>query len=100
MDGMGLVQKLNIGRGQTTYGMVAFSGLSMTLHKGSQSKRIDMVFDTPRQISMKNSERTMHGEVHGIQVAHNSAYQLVKQWRRFLSQVNNKTSLTKFPSEE
>lgn len=46
IDGMSLVQKLNVGGGQTTYGMVASSLLSMALHEGSQSKRIDVVFDT------------------------------------------------------
>ena len=100
IDGMSLVQKLNIGGGQTTYGMVASSLLSMALHEGSQSKRIDVVFDTYRQISIKNAERTMRGEVHGVQVAHISAYQLVKQWRKFLCEVKNKTSLIKFLSEE
>lgn len=98
-DGMSLVQKLNIGGGQTTYGMAASSLLSMALHKGSQSKRIDVVLDTYRQISIKNAERTMGGDVHGVQVAHISAYQLVKQWRKFLNEVKNKTSLIKFLSE-
>ena len=42
----------------------------------------------------------MRGEVHGVQVAHISAYQLVKQWKKFLSEVKNKTSLIKFLSEE
>ena len=79
--------------------MVASSLLSMALHEGSQSKRIDVVFDTYRQMSTKDAERTIRGEVHGVQVAHISAYQLVKQWRKFLSEVKNKTSLIKFLSE-
>ena len=100
IDGMSLVQKLNVGGGQTAYGMVASSLLSMSLHEGSQSKRIDVFFDTYRQISIKNAERTIRGEVHGVQVVLISAYQLVKQWRKLLSEVKNKTSLIKFLSEQ
>ena len=54
---MSLVQKLNVGGGQTTFGMVVSSLLSMALHEGSQSKRIDVVFDTYREMSIKNAER-------------------------------------------
>jgi len=57
--------------------MVASSLLSMALHEGSQSKRIGVVFDTYRQISIKNAEGAMRGELHEVQVAHISAYQLV-----------------------
>ena len=42
----------------------------------------------------------MRGEVPGVQVAHISAYQLVKQWRKFLNKVNDKTSFIKFLLEE
>ena len=50
IDGMSMVQKLvqNVGGGQTTFGMVASSLLSMALHEGPQRKRIDVVFDTYR----------------------------------------------------
>ena len=36
----------------------------------------------------------------GVQVAHISAYQLVKQWRKFLNKVNDKTSFIKIFLEE
>ena len=42
---------------------------------------------TYRLMSIKNAETTVRGEVHGVQVAHFCAYQLVKQWRKFLSEV-------------
>ena len=100
IDGTSLVQEMNVGGGQTTFGMVASSLLSMAVHEGSQSKRIDVVFDTYREVSIKNAERSKRGEVPGVQLAHISASQLVKQWRKFLSEVKNKTSLIKFLVEE
>ena len=100
IDGMSLVQKLSVGGGQTSFGMVASSLLTKVLHEGCQSNRIDVVFDTYREKSIKNAERTMRGEVAGVQLSHISATQLVKQWRIFLSEVNNKTSLIKFISKE
>ena len=66
--------------------MVASSLRTKVLHEGSQSNRIDVVFDTYRDTSITNAERTMRGEF--------------KQWRKFLSEVKNKTSLIKFISRE
>lgn len=65
---MSLVQKLSVGGGQTTFAMVASSLLTNVLHEGSQSNRIDVVFDTYRDMSIKNAERTMRGEVAGVQL--------------------------------
>ena len=67
--------------------MVASSLQTKVLHEGSQSNRIDVVFDTYRDMSIKNTETTMRGEVAGVQMAHISSTQLVKQWRKFLSEV-------------
>ena len=100
IDGMSLVQKLNVGSNQTTFGSVANAILSMALHEGSQSSRIDVVFDTYRENSIKNAERSLRGEVQGVQLANITAPQLVKQWRKFLSQMKNKTSLIRFVVEE
>ena len=49
IDGMSLVQKLNVGGNQTTFGGVSTALFSMALHEGSQSRRIDIVFDTYRE---------------------------------------------------
>lgn len=46
VDSMSLVQKLRIGGGQTTFRMVASSLLANAHHEGSQTNRIDVVFDT------------------------------------------------------
>ena len=51
-------------------------------------------------MSIKNAERTICGEVVGVQLSHVSSTQLVKQWRKFLSEVKNKTNLIKFISRE
>lgn len=96
VDGMSLVQKLNVGSNQTTFGHVASSLLSMVLHAGSQSSRIDVVFDVYRENSIKNAERTIRGEEQGVQFANITASQLIRQWRKFLSQLNNKTNLIRF----
>ena len=90
IDGMSLVQKLNVGGNQTTFGGVSTALFSMALHEGSQSRRIDIIFDTYRENSIKNTERSLRGEVQGIQVSNVTASQLVKQWRKFLSQLKNK----------
>ena len=90
IDGVSLVQKLSVGGEQTTFAMVASSLLTKLLHEGSQSNRIDV----------KNAEKTMRGEVAGVQLSHISSTQLVKQCRKFLSEVKNKTSLIKFISKE
>ena len=42
--------------------------MSMILLEGSQSKRIDVVFDTYRENSIKNIERSIRGESPGEQV--------------------------------
>ena len=68
----------------------------MALHEGSQSRRNDIVSDTYRETSIKNTERSLRGEVQGIQVANVTASQLVKQWRIFLSQLENKTTIVRF----
>lgn len=51
-DSLPLVQKVNVGGGPITYKMVASSLLSMALREGSNSSRIDVVFDTYRDNSI------------------------------------------------
>lgn len=54
VDGMNLVQRIK--GDQSTFGDIAVAVLLMALKEGSQSKRIDVVFDTYRDNSIKNSE--------------------------------------------
>ena len=94
IDAMGLTQKINVASSQTTFGSVANTFFTVALNEGGpQSTRIDIVFDTYREISIKNVERGIREEVQGVQLANITATQIIRQWRRFLSQMKNKTSL-------
>ena len=59
-----------------------------------------MVFDTYEQMSIKTLERTNRGEEQGLQLHRIAATQLVRQWRAFLKQGNNKSSLIEFLVQE
>lgn len=94
IDGMHLVHKLK--GHQTTFGEVAMDLFSMILHEGSESQRIDVVFDRYQEISIKNSERQMRGSDTGIKVSNITAAQIIRQWRHFLKLMSNKTNLISF----
>ena len=91
---MNLVQRVK--GDQATFGDVASTILLMALREGSQSNRIDVVFDTYQENSIKNSERSVRGEETGHQLQSISSTQIVRQWRTFLSRIANKTSLISF----
>ena len=57
VDGMNLVQRIK--GDQANFGDIASSILLMALREGSQSNRIDVVFDTYKKNSIKNSERSV-----------------------------------------
>ena len=94
IDGMSLVQKVNADN--LSFGDVADTVFNMALREGEQCKRIDVVFDTYQEISIKNSERSKPGEETGHQLRSIPSSQIVRQWRTFLTKVNNKTSLISF----
>ena len=94
VDGMNLVQRIK--GDQATFGDVASSVFLMALREGSQSNRIDVVFDTYKKNSIKNSERSVRGEETGHQLQSITSTQIVRQWRAFLSRITNKTSLIAF----
>ena len=73
---MSLVQKVpaNI----ETFGMVAFCILGMALKTGKDSERIDIVFDTYKNLSIKQCERTLRGDDHGHQLQNIKAAQKVR----------------------
>ena len=92
---MNLVQRVK--SDQVTFGDVATTVLSMALREGAESDRIDVVFDTYQYNSIKNCERILRGGEAGHQLQSITGTQLLRQWRRFLSTVNNnKTSLISF----
>lgn len=72
----------------------------MALREGSQSNRIDVVFYTYQENSIKNSERSVRDGETGHQLQSITDTQIVRQWRTFLSRVTNKTSLITFVDSE
>lgn len=65
IDGMSLVQKLK-GDGKT-FVEIAGSVLNLTLHRGRNSKRIDVAFDVYWKTSIKNAERYNRGSASSTQ---------------------------------
>ena len=68
----------------------------MLFKEGSHSSRIDIVFDTYRDMSIKDVEQTLRGDDQGIQLQNISETQLAKQWKKFLLQSYDKASLIQF----
>ena len=64
--GMSLVQ--NVGQNDGTFGEIAVVVDSMVFKEGTHSSRIDIVFDTYRDMSIKNVERTLRGDDQGLQL--------------------------------
>ena len=58
VDGMNLVQRVK--GDQATFGDVATTVLSMALRKGSQSNRIDVLFNTYWENAIKRTVRDQH----------------------------------------
>ena len=94
VDGMNLVQRIK--GDQTTFEDVAVTVLLMALKEGSQSKWIDVVFDSYQENSIKNSKRSVRGEETGHQLQSITASQIVRQSRIFLSRIKNKSNLIAF----
>ena len=94
IDGMSLMQRVK--GDQLTFGDVAIIVLSMAMKEEAQCNRIDVVFDTYKELSIKNSEQLLRGEESGHQLCNITSTQIVRQWRSFLTRVTNKTSLITF----
>ena len=98
IDGMSLIQKT---RGdKRTFGDVASSILSNVLNESKDSQRVDVVFDVYRQDSIKSAERQQRTKKPGLEYKNITAGHIVQQWRLFLSNINNKTSLIAFLVKE
>ena len=94
IDSMSLVHRLK--GDQLTFGDVAMTVLSMAMEEGVRCNRIDVVFDTYKELSIKNSERQLRGEESAHHLVNITSTQIVRQWRNFLTGVSNKTSLITF----
>ena len=94
IDGMSLVQKMK-GNDQT-FSQLAEPVLTHILHEGVRSHRIDVVFDTYREDSIKNVDRSNRGSTTGIQFRNMAPGHRIQQWRKFLSSSANKANLIRF----
>ena len=93
IDGMSLIQKLKVDH--LIFGEIAEMALSRVLREGEGSSRIDVVFDVYRDLSIKSVERELRSEEDFITFKNVSSGQKVKQFRSFLQNSQNKTSLIK-----
>ena len=66
------------------------------LRQGKGSNRVDVVFDAYRDISIKSAQRELRGESDAITFKNVAAGQKVKQFKNFLRNGDNKTSLIRF----
>lgn len=98
IDGMSIVQKMK-GDGKT-FSQIADAILSVALHEGVLSNRVDVVFDVYRETSIKNAERCNRGSTTGTQWKNIAPGHNILQWRKFLNNPQNKTSLIKFLVEQ
>jgi len=91
---MSIIQKVK--GDHVNFGEIAQFVLLMALKDGSTSDRIDIVFDTYQDTSIKNCERLARGEELGLKLQDITASQVVRQWSSFLAHVGNKSSLISF----
>lgn len=94
IDGMSLVHKLKADG--KTFEQLADSALQQALHEGTDSARIDVVFDVYRDSSIKNSERCNRGADTGTKWKNIAPGHSLLQWRKFLRTPENKISLIEF----
>ena len=76
-DGMALVQKVSFESTQIAFGSLASSLMGMVLLEGLDSSRINFV--SYKENAIKNTERSVRGEVPGVEVVNITAPQLMKQ---------------------
>jgi len=74
---MTLVQKVSVESTQIAFGSLASSLITMVLLEGLDSNRINFV--SYKENSVKNTERSVQGEVPGVEVVNITAPQLIKQ---------------------
>ena len=88
---MAVVQKTSA---QRTFGDFALDMFRNVIIK-VLCKRIDLVFDVYREISLKNTERSRRNKT-SIEYSSIKADHSIKQWYKFLGSSKNKTELIKF----
>ena len=100
IDGMAMVQRLK--GDHKTFAEIAdaLMAIYMTLQRGATSKRIDVVFDVYRETSIKNTEREKRGGYSGAEYRNIQPDHRIQQWRKFLSNPQNKKQLVRVVTEE
>ena len=66
------------------------------MKESAQISRIDIVFDVYNEIGVKDAEQCNRGTDFGVHFKEIASGQIVCQWRKFLANTRNKTSLIKF----
>ena len=80
IDGMSLVQRMK--GNEQTFSQLSETILSIVLHEGGQSERIDVVFDVYKPMSIKEAERTNRGSEEGMEYRNIAPGHTIKQWRK------------------
>ena len=94
VDGMSLLQKAKADH--LTYLQLAELTMQSALRESVHCDRLDIVFDVYKRYSIKTAERLRRGEEESISVRNITGGQTIHQWRRFLSNSENKTCLIDF----
>jgi len=95
---MCVVQKIN--DNNKTFTQLTETTMALVIHEGSQSHTIDVVFDVYRDTSIKDAERCNWGSTTYIQYKNIARDHHIQQWRKFLCNPCNKSSLIQFIVEE
>ena len=93
-----MIQKLK-GDGKT-FAQQAVSVLSLALHEGTNSQRIDGLLDVYWEHSIKNAERCHRGSTSGTQWKTIAPGHNILHWRKFFSNPESKRSLIRFLTEQ
>ena len=99
IDAMSVIQKVK--GNHNTFSDLADTVFKMVMAEGFHYKRIDMVFDVYRDMSIKNTDRKEYrGASEAIHFKNISSGHKFQQWKKFLSGQSNKKSLILFICNE
>ena len=98
IDAMALVQRLK--GDHKTFAEVAESLLCFVLQEGSNSKRMDVLFDIYKENSTKNAEREKRGAESGNEFRNIQSEHKVQHWIKFLLNSKNIKVFTEFMVKE
>jgi hypothetical protein len=98
IDGMSLVHKVNAEN--RTFADLSENIFMSALQTGTDSTRIDIVFDVYMDISIKTAERDNRGSDSGVLFTNIVPGHKIYQWRNLLRCSKSKTTLIKFLCDE